>query len=136
MQQMAADVANGTGRPWTPPWDPGDEFGPDDEPWKAEFWTYTEAVPSPLGGEGYVYQMGLTYDLAELRSSREKSAHAGEVWEEDVRKQTATYWARKRQSADDSEPGLGARLNDPGTWGVGESDVDDGDDGSEEVRGP
>jgi transcriptional regulator with XRE-family HTH domain len=101
VHQMATDVANGTGRPWTPPWDPGAEFEEDEEPWKAEFWTYTEAVPSPFGTEGHIYQHGITYDLAEARRRREDTAQADEVWEADVRRQTAAYQERQSISAAD-----------------------------------
>lgn len=104
VQQMAADVANETGRPWTPPWDPGEEFDEDEEPWKAEFWSYTEAVPSPYGGEGYIYQVGTTYDLAEARSNREKSTHAARVWEEDKAKQAAAYYERLNAGAESGDP--------------------------------
>lgn len=110
VQQMAADVANGTGRPWTPPWDPGAEFDEDEEPWKAEFWSYTEAVPSPYGTEGYIYRHGLTYDLDEARANRAKSAHAAKVWKEDKAKQAAAYYEREKARAESGEPLVDAEL--------------------------
>lgn len=106
VQQMATDVANGSGRPWTPPWDPGAEFEEGEEPWKADFWTYTEAVPSPFGTEGHIYQHGTTYDLAEARRRRDLTAHAEEVWEADVRRQTAAYQERQRAAVDNDNAAL------------------------------
>ncbi|WP_232003803.1 hypothetical protein [Mycobacterium sp. 1465703.0] len=101
VQQMATDVANGTGRPWTPPWDPGAEFEEGEEPWKSEFWTYTEAVPSPFGTEGHIYRLGTTYDLAEARRRQEITAQADEVWKADAHRQTAEYYEREGKSAND-----------------------------------
>lgn len=42
--RMAAEVQGGSGRPWTPPWDPGPEYLVGDEPWKAEWWVSSEEV--------------------------------------------------------------------------------------------
>lgn len=90
----------GSGRPWTPPWNPGADFEEDEEPWKADFWSYTAAVPSPFGGEGHVYQLGHTYDLAEIRARRETTAHADKVWKEEKAKQAEAYYQRRAQPGD------------------------------------
>lgn len=113
VQQMATDVANRTGRPWTPPWDTGAEFDEGDEPWKSEFWAYTEAVPSPFGAEGHIYEVGHTYDLAEVRSRRATSAEANEMWEEDKRGQAAAYVERRGASGSTASEGedVGAALD-------------------------
>ncbi len=113
--RMVEDTKDG--RPWTPPWNPGAEFEEGEEPWKADFWTYTEAVPSPFGTEGHIYQHGTTYNLAEARRRRDLTAQAEEVWEGDVRRQTATYQERQGKSADDDAaltPNEAARSGVPG----------------------
>ncbi|WP_131808465.1 hypothetical protein [Mycolicibacterium elephantis] len=82
--QMATDIQLGTGRPWTPPWDPGPDFLPDEQPWKAEFWQTRRAVDG-------IYELGHTYDLKELRARRAETAEADAVWAEDARRQRERY---------------------------------------------
>lgn len=100
VKRMFEDAQHGGKRPWTPPWNPGPQFDEDEEPWKSEFWSYTEAVPSPFGGEGHIYQIGLTYDLAKARANREKSEHADRVWEEDKERQAVEYYQSLKSAAE------------------------------------
>lgn len=65
--QMVFDTR--VGRPWTPPWQPGDAFDPDDEPWKAEWW----ATSTPISAADRFEEAGIgtPETLARLRNSNQ-----------------------------------------------------------------
>ena len=106
LRDMFEEVRTRTGRRWTPPWNPGPEFEADEQPWTADFWNTTTAVPSPSGG--HTYRFGRTYDLSKLRESRAETARAAAVWADDERRQAMDYYAQADNgSANDSKrPGL------------------------------
>lgn len=76
--QMIIDSRDGTGRPWTPPWDPGPEFLPGEEPWRLEWWMTAEEVPAPEGLPGTVTRVGFGgWDVQRVRAYH---AAQGDEW--------------------------------------------------------
>ncbi|ALY07679.1 immunity repressor [Gordonia phage Howe] len=65
--QMVYDTRQG--RPWTPPWRPGDAFDPDDEPWKSEWW----ATSTPISAADRFEELGMgtPEQLERLRATNE-----------------------------------------------------------------
>ncbi|BBZ80039.1 hypothetical protein MANY_53760 [Mycolicibacterium anyangense] len=84
VQQMATDVQLGTGRPWTPPWNPGPEFEPGDEPWRAEWWSTWRHVPSSEafpGTLGVISESGAgQYDVSAVKAFRQAVAAGEAPW--------------------------------------------------------
>lgn len=73
--QMASDVQLGTGRPWTPPWNPGPEFREGESPWKREWWAIIE---QSLNG---VNRIGTSWDIEEVRRNRKGDEQRKREWE-------------------------------------------------------
>ncbi|AMS03853.1 immunity repressor [Gordonia phage BaxterFox] len=65
--QMVFDTRQG--RPWTPPWRPGDAFDSDDEPWKSEWWA--TSTPISAADRFEEFGMGTPEQLERLRSTNE-----------------------------------------------------------------
>lgn len=74
--QMIRDAK--MGRPWTPPWNPGPAFGPDDEPWKSEWW----AVDEPMSAADRFEELGIGTPerIDRLRASGEVVHRIGLGW--------------------------------------------------------
>ncbi|MDP7729551.1 hypothetical protein [Mycobacterium sp. TY813] len=73
--QMVDDNRSGTGRPWTPPWNPGPEFRDGEEPWKAEWWRIVE---QNVGG---ISKIGFSWDIEKVRKNREGDEQRAAEWE-------------------------------------------------------
>jgi hypothetical protein len=66
--QMLSDSRD-HGRPWTPPWNPGAEFRPGEEPWKAEWWITIGTSEAPAGIPGNVTTIGFgNWDIDNVRA--------------------------------------------------------------------
>ncbi|MDO3401925.1 helix-turn-helix transcriptional regulator [Mycolicibacterium neoaurum] len=81
VQQMASDVQLDTGRPWTPPWNPGAEFREGETPWKREWWAIIE---QNIGG---ISTIGHSYDVEKVRRNRAGDEQRAEEWEAHRRSQ-------------------------------------------------
>ncbi|MEH3135919.1 MAG: hypothetical protein PGN30_13075 [Mycolicibacterium neoaurum] len=89
VQQMASDVQLGTGRPWTPPWNPGAEFREGETPWKREWWAIIE---QNIGG---ISTIGHSYDVEKVRRNRAGDEQRAEEWEAHRRSQLSKYDAEE-----------------------------------------
>jgi transcriptional regulator with XRE-family HTH domain len=73
VKSMFEDGQHGGKRPWTPPWNPGPQFRPGEEPWKREWWATSKQVPSGLPGGGRINQISLfpsDWDPERVRAAR------------------------------------------------------------------
>lgn len=77
VRDMFEDQRNGTGRPWTPPWNPGASFQPGEEPWNRAWW----AVAEPSVDRPGVIRIAFgDWDIERVRAYRarlEKEAGSG-----------------------------------------------------------
>lgn len=73
VKSMFEDTRGDTGRPWTPPWNPGEKFRAGERPWKREWWTTTREVPAPRGLSGTITEISLggDWDVERVRARRE-----------------------------------------------------------------
>jgi hypothetical protein len=99
--RMATDVSLGTGRPWTPPWNPGPEYLPGDEPWNAHWWASYEVVDAGYLGEQFagrrINQVSISTGWDPERA-RAFHAAQGDEWAPD----------QPPVSAQESKPGVAA----------------------------
>lgn len=88
--QMAIDVRSG--RPWTPPWNPGAEFREGEEPWKAEWWSIIEQ-----NIEG-ISTVGFSYDIEKVRKNRAGDEQRQAEWDVHHQAETEKYYKAQAES--------------------------------------
>lgn len=103
--QMVDDNRSGTGRPWTPPWDPGPEFRDGEEPWKAEWWRIVEQNVSGIS------KIGFSWDIEKVRKNREGDEQRAAEWEAHHQEELDKYHVAEARRVFSSRPDLA--LHDP-----------------------